>query len=273
MSKTMKSFTLGSIVFMSVFVFSLHAEVFGGAQEEFHNTYTLKPGSALSVENTNGSVSVTGWDENYVDVYAIKKTNKDENELEKVEIQVSKNGNLSIETYYIEKRARVSVDYTIKAPKTIEVTYAKTTNGEVTLNGTYGDTYVKSTNGALRIENADGFIEAHTTNGNITLARSTGIKSARTTNGSIHATFLKLAGDVEIKTTNGSIKLTIPDDLDADVDLKTTNGSIKAKEIPIMLDEISKRRITGRIGSGGKRMKVKTTNGSITINRLQPGPD
>jgi hypothetical protein len=268
MHKRMIVFSTVAIVFNYVVTFGFIVDALARAQEEFHQTYELKSGSPLSVENTNGSISVTLWDKDYVDVYAVKKTTKDEDELKKVEIQVSKNDELRIKTHYIKKRAKVSVDYTIKVPKTIRVERTKTTNGQVELKGTYGDTYVKSTNGTLRIKDTDGFIEAYTTNGDINLTGATGIKSARTTNGSINVSFSKLAASVEITTTNGSINLSIPEDLDADIDLSTTNGSVKASGIRIMLDEISKHHITGKLGSGGKRLKAKTVNGAITINKL-----
>ena len=268
MRKRMLVFSSVAIVFMYISAFGFIVDALARAQEEFHETYKLKSGSPVSVENTNGNISVTVWEEDYVDVYAVKKTRKDEDELKKVEIQVSKNDELRIKTHYIKKRAKVSVDYTIKVPKTIKVERTKTTNGQVELRGTYGDTYVKSTNGTLSIKDTDGFIEAYTTNGDINLTGATGIKSARTTNGSINVSFSKLADSVEITTTNGSINLTISQDLDADIDLSTTNGSVKASGISILLDEISKHHITGKLGSGGKKLKAKTVNGGITIYKL-----
>ena len=85
MRKRMLVFSTVAIVFMYVVTFGFIVDALARAQEEFRETYKLKSGSPLSVENTNGSISVTVWDKDYVDVYAVKKTRKDEDELKKVE--------------------------------------------------------------------------------------------------------------------------------------------------------------------------------------------
>ncbi|MFC1508254.1 DUF4097 domain-containing protein [Candidatus Omnitrophota bacterium] len=242
--------------------------VFAEEREEIHEQFSLKAGTPLSVQNINGSITISGWDNDYVDVLAVKKTKKGRDELDKVEVRMVQNGKLSIETEYLEKRSRVSVDYTIKVPDTVPVELAKSTNGSVKLNGTTGDTYAKSTNGRIEIREADGFIKAQTTNGNISVTETSGIKNVKTTNGSIDVSFSQFENDVDITTTNGSIDVRFPSDLDADIELKTTNGRIKANQIQILVDEISKKYVRGKLGNGGNKLNIKTTNGSISLEKM-----
>ena len=256
-------------VYLFVIIMSVAGcSVFAEEREEVHEQFTLKAGTPLSVQNTNGSITISGWDKDYVDVLAVKKTKKSRSELDKIEVRMVQNGKLSIETEYLENRVNASVEYTIKVPDTVPVELAKSTNGSVKLNGTTGNTYAKSTNGRIEIRNADGFIKAQTTNGSITITDTSGIKEAKTTNGSIDVSFSKFENDVDITTTNGSIDVKFPSNIDAYLELKTTNGRIKANQIQILVDEISKKYVRGKLGSGGNRLYIKTTNGSISLEKI-----
>ncbi len=243
---------------------TLHAET----REEFHKKYTVESGTPLSVKNVNGSINVSTWNKDYVDVFAVKKSRKGKDDLDKVEIRVSTDGRLNIEAHRLTKRDHVSVSFTIKVPGDVVVDKIRTTNGSVKLEGTTGDSYVTSTNGSIEVDNADGIIELRTTNGNIRLYDVTGVKCATSTNGSIKVSLNELENDVDITTTNGSIEVHIPRDIDADIDFRTTNGRIKAGGLKMRIDEISKKRINGEIGSGGNRLNVRTINGGITIHTL-----
>ena len=236
--------------------------------EEFHKTLSPAAGTPLTVENTNGSITITTWNRKDVDILAVKKTRKGRDELDKVEIIISENGKLSIETEYLERNAKVSVNYTIKVPATIPVALVRTTNGSLELEGTTGDTVARTTNGSITVRDADGAIESTTTNGNISIRDASSIKRAKTTNGKIEVSFDRLTSDTEFTTTNGSVDVRFPAGMNADLELQTTNGSIRANGIKMMVNEISKRHLSGKLGSGGTKINVKTTNGSISLEEL-----
>ncbi|MBN1291584.1 MAG: DUF4097 family beta strand repeat protein [Candidatus Latescibacteria bacterium] len=243
---------------------SLNAE----AREEFHKTYTVDSGTPVSVKNVNGSIRVSAWEKDYVDVYAVKKSRHGQDDLDKVKIEVYTNGELRIETERLERRDHVSVEYTLKVPKNVPVKSLQSTNGSIQLTGTTGDSYILTTNGSLQVEDTDGCIEAQTTNGQIRIDSAAGISKVRSTNGNIDVSFSKFTDDVDISTTNGSVRLTIPENIHADIDMRTTNGQIKGNDLLMTVDEISKKRLKGRIGSGGNALNVRTTNGGITIDSL-----
>ena len=236
--------------------------------EEFHKTLSPAAGTPLTVENTNGSITITAWDREDVDILAVKKTREGRDELDKVEIDISENGKLRIETEYLERNAKVSVNYTIKVPFTIPVELVSTTNGSLELEGTSGDTVAKTTNGSITVRDAGGSIESTTTNGNISVTDVSSIRRVTTTNGKIEVSFDKLVSDTEFTTTNGSVDVRFPAGMNADLELQTTNGSIRANGIKMLVDEISKRHLSGKLGSGGPKINVKTTNGSISLEEL-----
>ena len=60
-------------------------EVLDGAwnrvQEDFHYSYALNPGGKIEVENQNGGIDISGWDQNTVDISGTKYANTPEREL------------------------------------------------------------------------------------------------------------------------------------------------------------------------------------------------
>ncbi len=72
----------------------------------------------------------------------------------------------------------------------------------------------------------------------------------------------------QLKTSNGSVKLHVPVDMDAKVDLKTSNGKITLHDgLEVTTSQLEKNEMQGRIGDGGPEISVKTSNGKIDIYR------
>ena len=60
--------------------------------EDFHYSYPQTAGGRLNVENFNGSIEVTGWDQNTVDVSGTKYASS-QDLLQALKIEVSSAGN------------------------------------------------------------------------------------------------------------------------------------------------------------------------------------
>ena len=74
---------------------------------------------------------------------------------------------------------------------------------------------------------------------------------------------------LHFETVNGGIDLTLPADLGADLEARTVNGSITSDFPVSVTGRINPRRLTGRIGSGGRRLDLETVNGSIRVHSLR----
>ena len=124
-------------------------------------------------------------------------------------------------------------------------------------------------NGGISIDNIHAQIDAKTLNGGIKLERVSGDVDARTTNGGITA---KLNGDrwtgkgLDMHTTNGGIKLSIPEEYSAELEADTVNGGMKI-DFPVEVKGWIKKSIKTTIGEGGAVIKASTTNGSVNITK------
>ncbi len=142
----------------------------------------------------------------------------------------------------------MSVDYDIKVPFNVIVKSVGTSNGAIELKGTHGDTEISASNGTIAVEDSKGDIDARTSNGTIEIKDVTGYVSAR--------------------TSNGAIELNIDPALDIDLEAKTSNGKITVKDLEVVVQEISKTSLRGRLGEGGKKVSCRTSNGAIELSSL-----
>jgi hypothetical protein len=133
----------------------------------------------------------------------------------------------------------------------------------------HSDLALRATNGNVEVTEVRGDLKVGSTNGNIRLLGVGGDVSGGTTNGSV---VVELLGDewygegVNVRTTNGSITLAIPEEYNGVLDAATTNGSISV-DFPITVSGKIGRRLRAELGTGGATIKAVTTNGSVKIRK------
>ena len=217
--------------------------------------YTLKGSGSLRVDaNPNGGITVIGWNKNEVKVVARVSTwARTEEEAKDIATQVkveASDAEIRTTGPNLRNHRGWSVSYEIWAP-------AKT------------DLRLSSTNGGLDVEGIQGRLNLETTNGGITLLAVSGDVNAETTNGGIT---VDLEGrrwegaGLSAVTTNGGVRLTVPDGFNADLEAATTNGGMEF-EFPVTIQGRLNKRITTKLGEGGPPIRVETTNGGVTVRR------
>jgi hypothetical protein len=262
-------------------------------EEVFQRTVPAAGVSKLSVSNVNGAISVQPWEKPEIDIVAKKRVRHSSQETaeqyaRQIEIAVeTKGGVLEVRTvmpaqkegwdwvewlfsldWLFEGRAQeASVSYEISTPPRMDAKLVST-NGRVEIGAIEGRADLHTTNGAVQAEGTQGAVKAHTTNGAISLLRVAGGCHAVTTNGKITAELLSLGSQgCELQTTNGAIHITLPENIRADLDASTTNGHVTSA-LPLSLQgQLSKQRRDGKINGGGPLLKLRTTNGGITIGK------
>ena len=255
--------------------------------KEFQDTFQPKKGSNVNVYNKNGNIEIRSWKEDYIDIFATLKTRKDEEEFEKVEIKISDKNGCTIETKHHEKNPKVSVNFEIKVPKFVKLSEIESSNGKIlivackgdlslnTSNGkievfdTSGNLEVSTSNGKVEIVNVDGKVNISTSNGSIRVNRTPGLEKARTSNGSIKVELGKMENDIMLLTSNGSIKIYLDSSINADIKASTSNSSIKLHDIEVTTRKFSNNYLEGTIGKGGKLITADTSNGKISLYKLE----
>jgi DUF4097 and DUF4098 domain-containing protein YvlB len=72
--------------------------------------------------------------------------------------------------------------------------------------------------------------------------------------------------NITLRTTNGGVTLTLPENAKADLSASCTNGGINVSALDALeISEQSRRRLEGRLNGGGTSIEVRTTNGGIRV--------
>ena len=72
-------------------------------------------------------------------------------------------------------------------------------------------------------------------------------------------------GELQVKSTNGSVDVTLPASAEFKLDATTTNGGIQT-DFPITVQgSFPSKELSGTVGGGGRELKVATTNGTIKL--------
>jgi DUF4097 and DUF4098 domain-containing protein YvlB len=123
----------------------------------------------------------------------------------------------------------------------------------------------KSVNGSIMAQNLDRQVTAHTVNGGVKISTKSWAE-AKSVNGNVEAMMgsANWTGTLHFSTVNGSIHIGLPASANADVDVRSVNGSFKS-ELPVVAQGFMSRHVEGRIGSGGRKLKLDTVNGSVQL--------
>lgn len=148
------------------------------------------------------------------------------------------------------RRGSTSAQFTLQVPATVRLDL-ETTNGGLDVRGAGAEVVGRTTNGGIAIEGGAGPVTAHTTNGGIT----------------VRLTDLASTGDFDLSTTNGGVSLSVPSSLGAEVDMSTTNGGVST-DFPVTVQgRIDPKRLRVTLGDGSRRVRMRTTNGGVSLRR------
>lgn len=275
--------------------------------EDFRHSYPLAPGGRLTVENFNGSIEISSWSDNSVEISGTKYAPR-KDLLDAIRIDIAAQPD-SIQVRTVRpsgQRGRTGARYFIRVPKrtrlenittangqiraeeidgpaklktsngavhtedlrgTLDV---QTSNGRIEVEGHEGATVLRTSNARIRAEDVRGALDATTTNGNVRAEVEGGPEHTvriRTTNGSVDLEIDGAAGEVRASSTNGGITLRLPEKIDAHLVAATTNGTVESELEVASKGAASKGRLEGQLGAGGPLIDLSTSNGSIRIVR------
>jgi hypothetical protein len=146
-----------------------------------------------------------------------------------------------------------SVDVEVETPRDLPLTLA-TQNGGITIEEVAGRTRFETSNGGVTLIDVAGDVRGSTVNGGMT----------------VRLDGRRWEGEgLDVATTNGGVRVVLPDGYNAELSAQTTNGGLNI-DFPVTVQgRLSgmNRRIVTTLGSGGPRLQVRTVNGGVSIAR------
>lgn len=173
---------------------------------------------------------------------------------------------------------------------------ANTSGGDIEARECSGETELRTSGGDIEVRGVGGSLQAHTSGGDVFGADLNGAVTARTSGGDVELQKVNgavraatSAGDIEVEITlqdfkkehridlqssAGSIRLTIPEKLPASISAEIVDAGGRWKRYDIYSDFPLTRqeeagggslRMSGDINGGGGEIRLETSNGDIHI--------
>ncbi|MEM1056791.1 MAG: hypothetical protein AAGI52_14810 [Bacteroidota bacterium] len=239
----------------------------GGVRVCETRTVALDGGTLMLNAEPNGSIDVSTWDRDGIEIQAhVKAWAMTEAEAQRLveSVEVEQRGT-RIRTRLPERtrqndgrrQAWASVSYEVLVPRDAELDL-RTVNGGIDVDGVAGSLQLSSVNGGLELIRVGGRVDG------------------QTVNGPVRVELIDAPTDgLSLRTTNGPVTLDIPDDLSAEVDARTSIGPVSIQGLPLTDDACEDKetsyapclngRVVGTLGRGGPALRLRTTNGPIAL--------
>jgi Toastrack DUF4097 len=202
----------------------------------------------------NGGIRVRGWDRPDVHlrarVAASADTDAEARQLVAGVRIVTGAGSIHAEGPASRGEGGWSVSFELDVPRSAILTL-QTHNGGISIADFQGTASFQAVNGGVTLTNVGGDIHGATRNGGVTV---------------------DLSGDrwdgagLDVETTNGGIRLAVPEHYSAALDTATTNGRVTI-DFPVTVNGRINNHIETTLGGGGAKIRAVTTNGGVRIQR------
>ena len=237
---------------------------------EMSETYRIGPGTELEVYNINGDITIERIDGDEICIDIVKKTKKDQAELEKVTVDITSGETFGVKTRYLEENADVSVDIALKVPDHIMEVDIENVNGTIDIEGITAEIEIDNANGDVTVIEVGGTLEVDLANGDVRIEGNVIIEEVDLANGSISAEVRRLSEDgVQFELANGTIKVYILESLNASIEAGIVMGDLKVHNLVVDYTEQKTNSLKGTLNQGGPLIEMGAATGNIHIYRLK----
>lgn len=139
----------------------------------------------------------------------------------------------------------------------------RTSGGSIQIDDASGEINARTSGGSVSVNGLDGVAELRTSGGSMRLNNISANLNARTSGGSIRAELVAFYDDVTLRTSGGSIQISMPEVDHYNLEL---SGSRVNTNLRNFSGEMERNRINGRVGDGGPLLSARTSAGTVTIN-------
>jgi hypothetical protein len=275
------------------------------AQQTINKTVKVAADVTVEVSNVQGTVEVSAWDRNEVELVAELESSKDELEFEATD------RNVRIEVDRPEGKYRHSeeadANLTLRVPRGARVEI-DTVSADISVTNVRGEQSLQSVSGEVQTQAFDARVTASSVSGEVIVAGNGGKGAVHTENVSGGTTVTGVRGDYHGEVVSGEIRavvaaarsleissvsgdLDVQADLapDARVEMGSVSGALRLRLKPPVNAEFDIESFSGDIencfgqkardtskytpgselsftqGNGGARVEIETLSGTITV--------
>ena len=271
------------------------------AQTEVEHTVTAAADGSVTIDNVSGSVVVTGWDRNEVQITGTLGRNVEELRVE------AEGGNVDIEVE-LPSRSRnsnTSAHLEVKIPRGAELE-VETVSAEITVDGADGDLTTESVSGSVEISGNPESVDVETVSGNVEIDAEEAEVSVESVSGNVKVrgvarrldvetvsgrvdvtgeglteadienvsgnivveASLANGGDLDVSSHSGNVEIHLPKSTSARFEVSTFSGRIDNELGPParkVSRYTSQKELEFSLGSGDARVKIESFSASVRL--------
>jgi DUF4097 and DUF4098 domain-containing protein YvlB len=261
-------------------------------REEKRFAVSGRPNVTLST--FDGSIEVRPWDRAEV-LVEIEKYAPSQEAAADIEVLAQQNGdtiNLDVRVrkgahhigFHFNRSARLVVsvpassdlqatsgDGSIDVERLAGAIELRSGDGSISGRDLSGEVRAQTGDGSVRLEDVAGTLDIGTGDGSIVATGQLSAVRARSGDGSVTVRAERgstAREDWNISTGDGSVTLELPDGFDAELDAHTGDGTVSVRDDALSdVVESRRRSVRGRLGAGGRSIRVRSGDGTITLRR------
>lgn len=216
-------------------------------------TFDVQPGGVFTINRVVGSITVSAWDQNRVEVTetirldgasrqdAQAYVQRFQSTIEQTGNSVSVRGPESNRSGSWRRNARHVFDVRVPQQLNVDVSTAggsidiegpegrvagRTSGGPINVKRVTGEVSVRTAGGSLNLTDITGPVDGNTSGGSINAERVTGRLLVRTSGGSLN--IAAIGGNVQAETSGGSVSI---EEVEGRVMIRTSGGSMNLRAI------------------------------------------
>ncbi len=233
-------------------------------------THSIPANSTVTVSTFNGSISVEWYDGTEMILEITRSSGRSEEELEKIEVEITSGMITCIEAHRFDRYASIGVSLKLSLPLGVEISELHTSNGCIEVAGGGGTAEAHTSNGNISFTDFNGSVSVETSNGSISVSGSNLVYAA-SSNGNITGEIMSITPEgVTLRTSNGAINVEIDSRLNADLEISTSNGSVSVSGEGFSDVSIDDGGGWATLGVGGNPVTIRTSNGSVRVTAVTP---
>lgn len=231
-----------------------------------HKNFKIEAGKLLTLSTDGGSVEITPWNRNEVEV----KIYGNEKAKEKYDFYIdADNQTVNIKGERKKKWnffSNLRLRYEIKVPAKFNLKIS-TSGGDIKVGGVDGDISLNTSGGDIWADRVTGALRLNTSGGDIKILSNDASIDAKTSGGDITFEYTGQNKGIELRTSGGDIEISLPSDFSAMVELSTSGGDVSCAFKLNNVEKMSRTKIIGEINNGGNRLIATTSGGDIEVRR------
>lgn len=243
--------------------------------EEWKKDYAVGASPSLQVETNDASIQVRPGAGNTISARVIANNYSIGSDgIRITELQVGDSVRVQVKVPH----HRVAFSFSSHDGVQIEVSVPQSTkvqltssDGSLRVSGLRAPTNLVTSDGSIHADDMDGALVARTSDGSLTVSGRFDNLDLSTSDGHVRCDARagsRVNGAWNLRSADGSIELSVPGDLAADLEAWTSDGRVTVN-IPMMVEGSQARnRVRGKLNGGGGLLKLHTSDGSITVNKL-----